>query len=79
MDPEILENKFKELTADFNKQFDQSFTPEEVAIGFLQVANATMSRPIRNATEARGFAPDQHNLVSFGGAGGREYLLVYIS
>lgn len=30
-----------------------------------------MTRPIRNATEARGFVPDKHNLVSFGGAGGQ--------
>lgn len=30
-----------------------------------------MSRPIRNITEARGFSPEAHNLVSFGGAGGQ--------
>jgi 5-oxoprolinase (ATP-hydrolysing) len=30
-----------------------------------------MCRPIRNATEARGFATLDHNLVSFGGAGGQ--------
>lgn len=26
------------------------------------------------ALEARGYAPENHNLVSFGGAGGRTYL-----
>ncbi|EKG18414.1 Hydantoinase/oxoprolinase [Macrophomina phaseolina MS6] len=30
-----------------------------------------MSRPIRNITEARGFAISRHNLASFGGAGGQ--------
>lgn len=78
LDPSIVERRFKELTSEFNAKSGQDFTPEEVALGFLQVANATMSRPIRNATEAHGFAPDKHNLVSFGGAGGREYTSFFI-
>jgi len=35
------------------------------------MADETMSRPIRNITEARGHALNSHNLVSFGGAGGQ--------
>lgn len=71
LDHEIVARKFEEITKDFNAQTSQSLTPEEVALGFLDVANETMSRPIRNATEARGYAPEKHNLVSFGGAGGQ--------
>ncbi|KAF4446402.1 hypothetical protein FALBO_17081, partial [Fusarium albosuccineum] len=71
LDTEIVTRKFKEITAEFNHQTSQSLTPEEVASGFLNIANETMSRPIRNATEARGYAPENHNLVSFGGAGGQ--------
>lgn len=31
-------------------------TEEEVAAGFIKVANESMCRPIRNITEAKGFA-----------------------
>ena len=71
LDSEVVKRKFEEITADFNAQTSQQLTPEEVAYGFLDIANETMSRPIRNTTEARGFAPEKHNLVSFGGAGGQ--------
>lgn len=46
-------------------------TPHEVAHGFINVANESMSRPIRALTEARGFETAQHNLATFGGAGGQ--------
>lgn len=55
------------MTTHLNNKRNQSLT-----LGIaVNVANETMSRPIRNATEARGFAPEKHNLVSFGGAGGQ--------
>mmetsp|Transcript_99995 Transcript_99995/g.137618 ORF Transcript_99995/g.137618 Transcript_99995/m.137618 type:complete len:90 (-) Transcript_99995:1343-1612(-) len=41
----------------------------EVALGFIRVANETMSRPIRTLTQARGFNPKHHILNVFGGAG----------
>ncbi|KAF2136504.1 uncharacterized protein K452DRAFT_322389 [Aplosporella prunicola CBS 121167] len=71
LDTEIVKKIFENLTNGMNKQASKQYTPEELALGFIQVANTTMSRPIRNATEARGFAPDKHNLASFGGAGGQ--------
>lgn len=46
-------------------------TPQEVAHGFIDVANESMCRPIRALTEARGFETAQHNLATFGGAGGQ--------
>lgn len=46
-------------------------TPQEVAQGFLDVANESMCRPIRAITEARGFETRQHHLATFGGAGGQ--------
>lgn len=46
-------------------------TPYEVAHGFIDVANESMSRPIRALTEARGFETAEHNLSCFGGAGGQ--------
>ncbi|KAK8072524.1 hypothetical protein PG996_005872 [Apiospora saccharicola] len=71
LDRDVVVKKFEDMTAEFNEQTSQSLTAEEVALGFLNVANEAMSRPIRNITEARGFAPERHNLVSFGGAGGQ--------
>ena len=40
----------------------------ELAIGFLQVANANMARAIRSISVARGYDPRDYLLVSFGGA-----------
>ncbi|KDN65779.1 hypothetical protein CSUB01_05839 [Colletotrichum sublineola] len=74
LDAAVVAEKFAALTADFNAQtgrHESPLEPRDVALGFLDVANETMARPIRNATEARGFAPEDHNLVSFGGAGGQ--------
>lgn len=45
--------------------------PEEVASGFLRVANEGMSRPIRSLTEGRGIRTSNHVLATFGGAGGQ--------
>ncbi|KAF7590075.1 hypothetical protein BBP40_003277 [Aspergillus hancockii] len=71
LDDEVTRRKFEDIPHEVNQQTSQNLTPEEVALGFLNVANETMSRPIRNATEARGFAPSAHVLASFGGAGGQ--------
>ncbi|OJD28827.1 5-oxoprolinase (atp-hydrolyzing) [Diplodia corticola] len=71
LDVDVVKQKFHELTAEINANLENKLTPEDVASGFLAMANETMSRPIRNITEARGFAISKHNLASFGGAGGQ--------
>ncbi|KAK4499589.1 hypothetical protein PRZ48_010107 [Zasmidium cellare] len=71
LDLDVVEEKFATLTEDFNKQTGQTMSAKDLALGFLDVANEAMSRPIRNITEARGYAPESHKLVSFGGAGGQ--------
>ncbi len=45
------------------------FTVEEVAYGFLKVANEAMCRPIRNLTQMKGYDITTHKLACFGGAG----------
>ncbi|CAG9981781.1 unnamed protein product [Clonostachys byssicola] len=62
---------FDEMTAKINAEEKMSLTPEEVASGFLRVANEGMSRPIRSLTEGRGIRTADHTLVTFGGAGGQ--------
>jgi 5-oxoprolinase (ATP-hydrolysing) len=46
-------------------------TPEQVAFGFIEVANESMCRPIRAMTQARGYSLKDHVLACFGGAGGQ--------
>jgi 5-oxoprolinase (ATP-hydrolysing) len=43
----------------------------DVALGFVDVANEAMCRPIRALTQARGLDVSQHVLACFGGAGGQ--------
>ncbi|KAJ1775370.1 hypothetical protein LPJ62_006905, partial [Coemansia sp. RSA 2167] len=71
---------FEQLVADINAEMRARHTAEsayqnkaveEIALGFLQVANETMCRPIRTLTEARGHNVQNHSLACFGGAGGQ--------
>jgi 5-oxoprolinase (ATP-hydrolysing) len=45
------------------------YTVDEVAYGFIRVANEAMARPIRNLTTMKGFDVTMHALSTFGGAG----------
>ncbi|KAL4881178.1 Hydantoinase B/oxoprolinase-domain-containing protein [Aspergillus karnatakaensis] len=75
LDIEVTTRKFHELTETVNRERKQKgdsvYSPEEVALGFLKVADESMARPIRNLTEARGFETATHHLACFGGAGGQ--------
>jgi len=52
-----------------NNEAANGKTVEELAYGFIQVANEAMCRPIRNLTQMRGFDITKHALCCFGGAG----------
>lgn len=77
LDYEITKSKFEELTDIINSdrrkedQESKDLTSQEVAMGFLKVANEAMCRPIRTLTEAKGHEANKHILASFGGAGGQ--------
>ncbi len=43
-------------------------TVEEIAYGFVSVANESMCRPIREITQTKGYHASQHALACFGGA-----------
>lgn len=47
----------------------KDMTVEEIAQGFINVANETMCRPIRQLTEMKGHETKNHALACFGGAG----------
>jgi len=62
-----------EMTDRINAAYAQSGRPlmtvEETALGFIQVANETMVRPIREISVMRGYDVKNHVLAAFGGAG----------
>ncbi|KAJ6176099.1 hypothetical protein N7485_003013 [Penicillium canescens] len=71
LDIEIVKKKFIAMTDEINRDTGKSLSPEEVACGFLDVANEAMCRPIRALTEGKGYDIANHNLAVFGGAGGQ--------
>lgn len=76
LDVEASEKLLKELTEQINKETGKNMTADEVAFGFLTVANETMTRPIRSLTEAKGHDTSKHRLATFGGAGGQHAVAI---
>lgn len=76
LDPAASEKLFKELTDEINSKTGKNMSADEVAYGFIKVANETMTRPIRSLTEARGHDTSQHRLATFGGAGGQHAVAI---
>ncbi|CAI8047196.1 5-oxoprolinase [Geodia barretti] len=68
---------FKALTHEINhfmmgaSPSFKEMTVQEVAMGFIEVANEAMCRPIRAMTQGKGHDIFQHILACFGGAGGQ--------
>ena len=55
LDSRRVKDLFEDLTATINSDTGNSMSPEEVACGFLDVANEAMCRPIRALTEGKGY------------------------
>jgi len=75
LDVEAVRDAFSQLLQEINDAdnatelaFD---TAEEIALGFVKVANETMIRSIREISIMRGFDIKDHILACFGGAGGQ--------
>ncbi|GAM37330.1 oxoprolinase [Talaromyces pinophilus] len=71
LDVQITRQRFTELARQIQEETGQAKSPEEIALGFIEVANESMAKPIRALTEARGYETSAHNLACFGGAGGQ--------
>ncbi|KAF2664480.1 5-oxoprolinase [Microthyrium microscopicum] len=80
LDEEASKKLFGELAEQINKDIKQESGKEmsldEVAYGFIKIANETMTRPIRSLTEARGHDTSKHRLATFGGAGGQHAVAI---
>ncbi|CAG9813200.1 unnamed protein product [Phaedon cochleariae] len=77
LDKEQTVKEFEKLTMEINdflmsqNNQQKSMSIEEVALGFVKVANEAMCRPIRALTQAKGYDTARHALACFGGAGGQ--------
>ncbi|KAF4125772.1 5-oxoprolinase (ATP-hydrolysing) [Geosmithia morbida] len=76
LDPEASRVVLQELADQVNRETGKNMTADEVAFGFLTVANEAMTRPIRSITEAKGHDTSKHRLATFGGAGGQHAVAI---
>ncbi|GAA6049154.1 hypothetical protein JCM3770_003281 [Rhodotorula araucariae] len=68
---EVLRAEINAYNLEHGSGSGKTMSLDEVAFGFIKVANEIMARPIRALTEARGFSTSKHILAAFGGAGGQ--------
>ena len=59
---------FEDLRILINSKTNSNFTIEELAIGFVNIANEKMSSAIKKVSVSRGYDIRDHSLVCFGGA-----------
>ena len=81
LDESASEKLFQALTEQINKEIaggdkQKAMSADEVAYGFIKIANETMTRPIRSLTEAKGHDTSLHRLATFGGAGGQHAVAI---
>lgn len=69
IDGEESRNAFIALSEQIRTATGRSMSPEEVASGFLRIANGNMVRAIREISVLRGYDVRDDALVCFGGAG----------
>uniref|UniRef100_A0A0V0G356 Putative oxoprolinase n=1 Tax=Triatoma dimidiata TaxID=72491 RepID=A0A0V0G356_TRIDM len=76
LDKEATQKAFRQLQNEINsfmteQNIEETKTIEEIAMGFIDVANESMCRPIRSVTQGKGLDTKEHVLACFGGAGGQ--------
>ena len=76
LDPEASRKVLQELADQIHRETGKKMGVDEVAFGFLTVANEAMTRPIRSITEAKGHDTSKHRLATFGGAGGQHAVAI---
>lgn len=66
---EVLTKEINDFLKSSNSYETKCLSIEEVAMGFIRVANESMCRPIRAITQGKGYDTADHVLACFGGAG----------
>jgi 5-oxoprolinase (ATP-hydrolysing) len=81
LDDKSSEKFPQELTKAINAELSRdgkkkSMGEDEVANGFIKIANEMMTRSIRSLTEAKGHNTSKHRLGTFGAAGGQHSIAI---
>ena len=68
LDIEKTRAAFEDLRLEVNSKTNSNFTIEELAMGFVKIANEKMASAIKKVSVSRGYDIRDHSLVCFGGA-----------
>ncbi len=71
LDASIVAQRFEVLRAEIREATQADISAEDLAEGFLTIANANMAEAIKKISIQRGYDPAEYALVAFGGAGGQ--------
>jgi 5-oxoprolinase (ATP-hydrolysing) len=71
LDVKAAQAGFERMTAEINAATGSTFTPEDVAEGFLRIAVENMANAIKKISVQRGYDVTRYTLNCFGGAGGQ--------
>jgi 5-oxoprolinase (ATP-hydrolysing) len=72
LDRDAVQRHLEQMCAQIaDSPLGRQYTPSELAAGFVEIANANMTRAIRRISVAKGYDPADYVLVTFGGAGGQ--------
>jgi 5-oxoprolinase (ATP-hydrolysing) len=71
LDDSAVTRRLEELRAKIDAVTGRRLALEEMAEGFVRIANASMAAAIRRVSVAKGYDPRRYALVAFGGAGGQ--------
>lgn len=70
LDLQSSTSAFQDITQTIGAELGKTdYCVDEIAYGFIRVANEAMCRPIRNLTTMKGYDVTKHVLACFGGAG----------
>lgn len=76
LDREIVLEKFTNLTQNMTLTTGKSFSPPQVASGFIAIAVENMANAIKKISLQRGYDISEYVLCCFGGAGGQVACLI---
>ncbi|TVR58258.1 MAG: 5-oxoprolinase, partial [Candidatus Competibacteraceae bacterium] len=71
LDRDIVSQRFAALAAEVRAATGKTFTPAELAEGFLKIAVENMANAIKQISTQRGYDATEYTLCCFGGAGGQ--------
>ncbi|QDU96111.1 hydantoinase B/oxoprolinase family protein [Lignipirellula cremea] len=68
LDRTAVERRLARLIEQITDEADVHYEPQQLADGFLQIANGSMASAIRTISLAKGYDPREYVLTAFGGA-----------